>query len=318
MSAWTRPEAAAYGADQIFENLVGKKLCALGWTCEALHASDRHGSDLLCTQRDEKAIVQCVQGAGIDLSDLQHAAALKAYHSAGQALIVHDGTPSERARSLAGEMGVVLVHTDELVVSSPYDRSEYGVRLRLERELQQQQETRSRQETENRLALMSYYEAVGQYDVNVKSWQAARRRYPWVRGLGIASLAPPFLLFGTYYFYVFMAIALALAVYAVFFTKPGAEPVAPSPIENLTPASMFPERATRAFQARPTPRDRNSRGGVPVPATIARAGRLRHGPTPELKSIVKCPKCHTKMRLPRGKRLMANCPKCKNKFRADT
>ncbi len=51
---------------------------------------------------------------------------------------------------------------------------------------------------------------------------------------------------------------------------------------------------------------------------LVRHGRHQHGQVTELKSIVKCPKCHTKMRLPRGRRLWANCPSCKNKFRADT
>lgn len=319
MTAWTRPEAVAYGADRAFESLIGEKLRELGWDCEAAQTSDQFGSDIICKHRGEKAVVQCAPGARIDIGDLQHAAAVKAYHSADLALIVHNGAPSERLAALARERDVALAHIDELVVAGTYDRSDYGVRLRLEREVMLEQEKQSRQETENRLRLMAYYEAVGKYDRDSKAWQAARRRHPWVKGMGIASIAPPFLLLGTDYFIFFLLLSLALAVYALFFTAPGAEPIAPAPLEGLTPGTVLPERpATNVFPARPSMRDRADRSGVPAPAGLVRPGRKQHIPGEELKSIVKCPKCHTKMRLPRGRRLWANCPSCKNKFRADT
>jgi len=319
MTVWTRPEAVAYGADLAFESLVGEKLRELGWTCEVLRASDQFGSDIICKHRDKKAVVQCAPGARIDIGCLQHAAAVKAYHSADLALIVHNGVPSEHVVTLAQEMGVALTHTDELVVAGPHDRSDYGVRLRLERELMLEQEKQSRQETENRLTLMAYYEAVGKYERDSKAWRAARRRHPWVKGLGVASIAPPFLLLGTDYFIFFLLLSLGLAAYALFFTAPGAEPAAPAPLQGLTPDAVLPERtAAKAFPARPSMRERVDRSGVPAPAGLVRHGRSQHMPGGEPKSIVKCPKCHTKMRLPRGKRLWANCPGCKNKFRADT
>ena len=319
MTAWTRTEAVAFGTDQVFENLVGEKMLALGWTCEIVRADDHFGADLICTQRGEKAVVQCTASARMDMGDLQHAAAVKSYHSADLAMIVHGGAPAApRAQALAADMGVVFVHVDELVVAGPYDRSEYGVRLRLEREMALEQEKRSRQETENRLTLMAYYQAVAKFELDTKAWQAANRRHPWVRGLGAASIAPPFLLLGTPYFIVFLLLSLALAVYAVFFTAPGARPVAPAPLVGLTPETVLPERNSQAFPTRPTLRERTDRSGVPAPATLVRHGRPQHGQVTDLKSIVKCPKCQTKMRLPRGKRLWANCPKCENRFRADT
>lgn len=319
MTAWTRPEAVAFGTDQVFENLVSEKMLALGWRCEIVRAGDHFGADIICTQRDEKAVVQCTASARMDMGDLQHAAAVKSYHSADLALIVHAGAPAApRAQALAADMGVMFVHVDELVVAGPYDRSEYGVRLRLERELALEQEKRSRQETENRLTLMAYYQAVAKFELDTKAWHAANRRHPWVRGLGAASIAPPFLLLGTPYFIVFLLLSLALAVYAVFFTAPGARPVAPAPLVGLTPEAVLPERNSAAFPTRPTLRERTNRSGVPAPATLVRHGRPQHGQVTDLKSIVKCPKCQTKMRLPRGKRLWANCPKCENRFRADT
>lgn len=319
MTAWTGTEAVAFGTDQVFENLVSEKMLALGWRCEIVRAGDHFGADIICTQRDEKAVVQCTASARMDMGDLQHAAAVKSYHSADLALIVHAGAPAApRAQALAADMGVVFVHVDELVVAGPYDRSEYGVRLRLERELALEQEKRSRQETENRLTLMAYYQAVAKFELDTKAWHAANRRHPWVRGLGAASIAPPFLLLGTPYFIAFLLLSLALAVYAVFFTAPGARPVAPAPLVGLTPEAVLPERNSAAFPTRPTLRERTNRSGVPAPATLVRHGRPQHGQVTDLKSIVKCPKCQTKMRLPRGKRLWANCPKCENRFRADT
>lgn len=319
MTAWTRPEAIAYGSDQVLESLVSEKMLALGWNCEVLRAGDHYGADIICTQRGEKAVVQCTASARMDMGDLQHASAVKAYHSADLALIVHSGAAaSPRAQALAAEMGVGFVHVDELVVAGPFDRSDYGVRLRMERELAQEQENRSRQETENRLALMAYYEAVGKHERDTKAWQAAQRRHPWVKRMGVASIAPPFLLLGTDYFIFFLLLSLAAAVYALFFTSPGVEPVAPAPLEGLTPAAVLPERNTRPHPTRPTMRERTDRSGVPAPVGLVRHGRPQHPQVTELKSIVKCPKCQTKMRLPRGKRLWANCPRCKNKFRADT
>ncbi len=319
MTAWTRTEAVAFGTDQVFESLVSEKMLALGWKCEIVRAGDHFGADLICTQRGEKAVVQCTASARMDMGDLQHAAAVKSYHSADLAMIVHGGAPAApRAQALAADMGVVFVHVDELVVAGPYDRSEYGVRLRLEREMALEQEKRSRQETENRLTLMAYYQSVAKFELDTKAWQAANRRHPWVRGLGAASIAPPFLLLGTPYFIVFLLLSLALAVYAVFFTAPGARPVAPAPLVGLTPETVLPERNSQAFPTRPTLRERTDRSGVPAPATLVRHGRPQHGQVTDLKSIVKCPKCQTKMRLPRGKRLWANCPKCENRFRADT
>jgi hypothetical protein len=319
MTAWTRPEAVAFGTDQVFESLVSEKMLALGWQCEIVRAGDHFGADLICTQRGEKAVVQCTASARMDMGDLQHAAAVKSYHSADLALIVHGGAPAApRAQALAADMGVAFVHVDELVVAGPYDRSEYGVRLRLERELALEQEKRSRQETENRLTLMAYYQAVAKFELDTKAWHAANRRHPWVKGMGVASIAPPFLLLGSPYFIIFLLLSLALAVYAVFFTAPGARPVAPAPLVGLTPEAVLPERTSPAFPTRPTLRERSDRSGVPAPATLVRHGRPQHGQVTDLKSIVKCPKCQTKMRLPRGKRLWANCPKCENRFRADT
>lgn len=319
MTAWTRPEAIAYGADRVFENLVGEKMLALGWTCEVIRAGDNFGADIICTQRDEKAVVQCTANARMDMGDLQHAAAVKAYHSADLALIVHGGAAAApRTQALAAEMGVAFVHVDDLVVAGPYDRSDYGVRLRLERELALEQEKQSRLETENRLRLMAYYEAINQYQIDHKAWDAARKRHPWVKGMGVAAIAPPFLLLGTGYFIFFLLVSLAAAAYTLFFTGPGAEPVAPTPLEGLTPTAAIPERAAQPFPPRPTMKERIDRAGVPAPVALVRHGRHQHGQVTELKSIVKCPKCHTKMRLPRGRRLWANCPTCKNKFRADT
>jgi hypothetical protein len=105
---------------------------------------------------------------------------------------------------------------------------------------------------------------------------------------------------------------------ALFFTRTGPEPAPPAPLTDLTPGDVIPERGAAAFVPRPTLKERTESGGVPAPAGLTREHRLRPAPLGEPKSIVKCPKCHTKMRLPRGKRLWANCPKCKNKFRADT
>lgn len=314
MTVWTRPEAAACKADRAFERLVSDKLLALGWKCEVLQTSDDFVVDIVCTHKGDKLLVQCAPGAAVDMPDLQHAAALKAYHSADDALIVHNGEPSASSRSLAETMGVTLVHTDALCIAGAYDRSDYGVRLRLERELVLAQEEKSRRETANRIALMAHYEAINKFEQDARAWRATQRRQPWLKGMSIASIAPPFLLLGTPYFIYFLAAALALAAYAVFFLKPGAEPVAPEPLADLSPEDILPERAPKSFQPRPTPKERIS--GVPAPAALMRSRRPL--PLEETRSIVKCPKCHTKMRLPRGKRLWANCPSCKNRFRADT
>ncbi|MGE0668754.1 MAG: restriction endonuclease [Sphingomonadales bacterium] len=314
MTVWTRPEAV-YGTDRVFERLVSDKLRELGWTCEVLRTADEFGVDMICSHRGDKILVQCAPGAAVDIGDLQRAAALKAYHSADEALIVHNGSPSGRAASLADEMDVSLVHTDALGTAGAYDRSDYGVRLRLEREMALAKEERARQETADRLALMAYYEAVNKYEQDEKAWRATQRRQPWLKGMSVASIAPPFLLLGTPYFIYFLGLALAVAAYAMFFMKTGAAPVPPAPLTDLTPKDILPEWAAKSFEPRPTPKERIS--GVPAPATLGRA-TMRPKPLAEAKSIVKCPKCHTKMRLPRGRRLWASCPSCKNKFRADT
>ncbi len=317
MTAASRQQTVADPAGRAFERLVSARMRDLGWDCETVLVSDQLHADLICTYRDEKAVLQCSPGGDVDVADMQHAAAMKAYHGAGLALIVHAEDPGARARSMAGDMGVVLVAPGELALASAYDRTEYGTRLRLEREMAQRQEARFREDAAKRAALLAHYEALATYERDCKAWQATVRRQPWLKAASVASIAPPFLLLGTPYFYVFLALALAASAYALFFSSPGAAPVAPQPIEDISLLELLPER-TPSGTARPNPALRAGPGGVPAPATLGRREKLYKVATDNLKSIVKCPRCHTKMRLPRGRRVWANCPSCKNRFRADT
>ncbi len=306
-------DAVAVPADQASARLAAARLHALGWTCEtfAWHV----GSDIVCTARDEKAVVRCA-GEQVGIDDVRHAAAVRDYHAAGSALIVHQGQVAAQVRTLSSEAGIPLVHLDELVAGSRWDRSEQGARQRLEREIGSDRDGLPGEDAQTRRTLMAYYQALNAYESDHRAWVAATRRHPWVRALGALIVLPPFLLIGSGYFLYVMASVLALAVYAVFFARPGPEPVAPAPPDATARQLIRDDRAP--LPPRMPPPDREGLAGLPARRAAFPPGPAGRGAAPPTRSIVKCPKCRTRMRLPRGKRVTATCPACRHKFRADT
>jgi hypothetical protein len=327
----TISHAIADRPDAHFECVVRGRVRALGWNCEDIAAAGSFSTDLVCMYQGEKLVIHRAPHADVD--DVDHAIAARAYHSADHVLIVHTGGVAPDAQALADTSGIAIVSPDGLDEGCAYDRTEFGIRLRQDREEEYARQQHFKREAEARQILITYYRDVGAYQRKQADWEREVRRYPWMKRLGALSILPPMVLIGTVYFYVVMPIAIALGVYAIFFSKPGPEPIAPVAPEGITPQSVMPERrsappagaktaASVAFKANGRVDPRKPVVGAPTtPTAPAAFGKAK--PTVQRGGgmspvIVACPQCQSRLRLPRGKQLKVTCPQCSNKFRAET
>ena len=315
--------------------VVRDRLRALGWNCEDIAGAGSFGNDLVCTLSGEKLVIH--RTAVADIPDVEHAVAAKAYHSADHVLVVYTSGAATDAQAIAGGRGVSLLHVDGLDEGCAYDRTEHGIRLRQDREEERARQLHFQREAETRQALIGYYRDVGAYQRKHAAWQGATRRHPWLKRLGIGSVIPPLMLMGSVYFYPAMFAAIAFAVYAIFLSRPGTEPVAPAPLDGITPQAVIPERgkappagaktaASVAFKATGRVDPRAPKVGAPAWQEPPKAAPTSFGKArPNVQRgggmspvIVACPQCQSRLRLPRGKMLKVTCPQCSNKFRAET
>ncbi len=332
--ATTVSHAHAHEPDPHLACVVRDRMRTLGWNCEDASGAGSFSTDLVCTLQGEKLVIHRAVDAEID--DVEHAVAARAYHSADQVLVVHTGAVAIDARVLAESSGIGLSPLDGLDEGCAYDRTPQGIRLRQDREEERARQQHFQRGAEIRQALIGYYRDVGAYQRKHAAWERATRRHPWLKRLGFIAVIPPLVLIGSVYFYVAMPAAIAFAIYAIFLSKPGVEPIAPAPLEGISPQTIIAEgkgpppgaktAASVAFKATGRVDPRKPVVGAPTWQTSPKAAPTTFGKArPNVQRgggmspvIVACPQCQSRLRLPRGKQLKVTCPQCANKFRAET
>jgi restriction system protein len=101
-----------------YERFCAERLRAAGWDAKLTKATGDQGTDIIAEhsrQRGQRVVIQCkFYTSPVGNKAVQEVVAARLHEGADRAIVVTNATYTKSARQLAGTMGVILLHHDEL------------------------------------------------------------------------------------------------------------------------------------------------------------------------------------------------------------